>query len=155
MGNPFWDFSLAAYALEGVATNCLVLQDTCGLDVNLLLYAAWLAQMNQRLSEEHLSATEAVIVDWRDQVVKPLRALRRQLQDYTWAAGVRDEVKALELRVEQQQQDLMFDFFRHTCDLPRAHRPLRENLVRVAQFASPQDAGWELIVDRLVTQLPL
>ena len=155
MSNPFWDYSLATYALDGVAATCLELQDTCGLDVNLLLYAAWLAQLNQRLSGEHLAAVEAVIVDWREKVVKPLRALRRQLQDYTRAAGVRVEIKALELRAEQQQQDLMFASFQRMADLPRAPRPLVENLVLVAHLASPQDAGWELTIDRLVTLLPL
>jgi hypothetical protein len=35
--NPFWDFSLALYAKEGVADACLLLQDKLGYDVNLLL----------------------------------------------------------------------------------------------------------------------
>jgi uncharacterized protein (TIGR02444 family) len=155
MSNPFWDYSLASYSLHGVANSCLALQDTCGLDVNLLLYAAWLAHMDQCLSDEHLAVVEAEIVDWREQVIKPMRALRRQLQDYTRAAGVREEIQALELRAEQQQQDLMFACFQRTGDLSRAPRPLRKNLVLVAQFASPQDAGWELTIDRLVTLFPL
>jgi uncharacterized protein (TIGR02444 family) len=155
MSNPFWDYSLATYALDGVATSCLVLQDTIDLDVNLLLYAAWLAHMDQRLSGEHLAGVEAQIVDWRERVIKPLRALRRQLQDFTRAAGVCDEIKTLELHAEQQQQDLMFAFFQRAGDLSRAPRPLRENLLLVAQFACPQAAGSELTIDCLVTQFPL
>ncbi len=87
MSNPFWDYSLATYSLDGVASTCLALQDTIGLDVNLLLYAAWLARMDQRLSGEHLAGVEAEIVDWRERVIKPLRALRRQLQDYYQGVG--------------------------------------------------------------------
>jgi len=155
MSNPFWDYSLATYGLDGVASTCLALQDTIGLDVNLLLYAAWLARMDQRLSGEHLAGLEAEIVDWREMVIKPLRTLRRQLQDYSRASGVREEIKALELRAEQQQQDLMFAFFQRTGDLPQAPQPLRENLVLVAQFTCPQNAVWELTIDRLVTQFPL
>ena len=155
MSNPFWDYSLATYRLDGVATSCLALQDTCGLDVNLLLYAAWLATMDQRLSGEHAAGVEAAIVDWREQVVKPLRALRRQLQDYPRAAGVMEEMKGLELRAEQQQQDTMFAFFQRAADLPRTPRPLQENLWQVAQFASPQVARWELTLGRLVTLFPL
>jgi len=155
MSNPFWDYSLATYGLDEVANNCLVLQDSFGLDVNLLLYAAWLANMDTRLDGEHLAAVEAEIADWRDQVVKPLRALRRRLPHHARAAYVREEIKGLELRVEQQQQDLMFACFQQSGDLPRSPRPLRANLVLVAQFASPQDAGWELPIDRLVTQFPL
>jgi uncharacterized protein (TIGR02444 family) len=154
MSNPFWDYSLASYRLEGVASSCLVLQDNGGMDVNLLLYAAWLAHMDQRLSADHLAGLEVEIVDWRERVIKPLRTLRRQLQDYSRASGVREEIKALELRAEQEQQDLMFAFFQRTGDLPGAPRPLRENLVLVAQAACPQDEIWELTIDRLVTQLP-
>lgn len=155
MSNPFWDHSLATYKLDGVATSCLALQDTFGLDVNLLLYAAWLAHMDQRLSEEHAAGVEAAIVDWREKVIKPLRALRRQLQDYPRAAGVMEEVKGLELRAEHQQQDMMFAFFQRTTGLTRAPRPLQENLWQVAQFASPQVAGWELTLGRLVTLFPM
>ncbi len=155
MSNPFWDYSLATYALDGVATDCLVLQDTCGMDVNLLLYAAWLAHMDHRLSDQHLAAVEAEILDWRERVVKPLRALRLQLRDYSGVVGMYEEIKTLELRAEQQQQDLMYACFQRAVSLARAPRPLRENLVLVAQFTSPQDAGWELTLDRLVTQFPL
>jgi uncharacterized protein (TIGR02444 family) len=153
--NPFWDYSLASYSLDEVASSCLVLQDTFGLDVNLLLYAAWLACMDRRLNADHLAGMEAEIVDWREQVVKPLRALRRQLRGYLRAAGVRDAIKSLELHAEQQQQDMMFAFFEQTGDLSRAPQPLRENLLLVAQFSCPQGAGWELTIDRLVRLFPL
>ena len=35
--NPIWDYSVATYSLQGVAPACLALQETFGLDVNLLL----------------------------------------------------------------------------------------------------------------------
>jgi hypothetical protein len=120
-----------------------------------LLYAAWLAHKDRRLSAEHLAGVESVIVDWRDQVVKPLRALRQQLQDYPQALGVRTEVKSLELRAEHQQQDMMYAFFQHNDDLPSSPRPLRENLVQVAQFTCPGAVGWEPTVEGLVRLWPL
>ena len=43
MTNEFWAFSLATYAIDGVAENLLAVQDTLDLDVNVLLYATWLA----------------------------------------------------------------------------------------------------------------
>jgi len=110
MSNPFWDYSLATYGLDGVASTCLALQDTIGLDVNLLLYAAWLARMDQRLSGEHLAGLEAEIVDWREMVIKPLRTLRRQLQDYSRASGVREEIKALELRAECARRSKLWSY---------------------------------------------
>jgi uncharacterized protein (TIGR02444 family) len=155
MSNAFWDFSLAVYQLDGVATSCLTLQDSFGLDVNLLLYAVWLARQDLRLGAAHVTGMEAVIADWRDQVIKPLRALRRQLQGYPGAAGMCDAIKDLELQAEHQQQDLMYAFFQRNDDLPSTPRPLRENLVQVAQFTCPGGVGWEPSVERLVRQLPL
>ncbi len=155
MSNPFWDYSLAAYALDGVATSCLTLQDSYGLDVNLLLYAAWLAGMDQRLIDQHLAGVEAAIVVWRDTVIKPMRTLHRQLQDYPPASGVLDEIKVLELRAEQLQQDMMYAYFQQADDLPRTPRPLQDNLWRVAHFVCPGDPAWEPFIDRLVTLFPL
>ncbi len=155
MSNPFWDHSLAMYKLDGVAVSCLALQDSYGLDVNLLLYAAWLAHLDQRLSAQHLAGLEAAIVDWRDQVIQPLRALRLQLRGYPQAVGVRNEIKNLELRAEHRQQDMMYAFFQHNDELPSTSRPLRENLVQVAHFSCPGGVGWEPSVECLVRQLPL
>jgi hypothetical protein len=47
MNNPFWEYSLSHYVREGVADACLALQDGHGLDVNMLLYGAWLGSMGQ------------------------------------------------------------------------------------------------------------
>jgi uncharacterized protein (TIGR02444 family) len=155
MGNPFWDYSLAAYALDGVAVSCLTLQDSFGFDVNLLLYAAWLAHRDCRLDAAHVAGVEAVIADWRDHVITPLRTLRQQLQDYPQAVGVRDEIKKLELNAERQQQDMMYAFYRRHDHLPSTPRPLRENLVQVAQFTCPGGVEWEPSVETLVRRLPL
>jgi uncharacterized protein (TIGR02444 family) len=154
MSNPFWDFSLATYQLEGLATRCLALQDDYGLDVNLLLYAAWLAGMDQRLSAGHLAAVEEAIADWRDTVIKPIRELRRLWHDYPEATGLYNAIKALELRAEQQQQDRMFACFQQAGDLPRAPRPLRENLRQVAHAGCAGGPGWEPFIDDLVTRFP-
>ena len=54
MSNPLWEYSLATYRVKEVAQTCLTLQDTFDMDVNLLLYAAWLAHMNRCLSAGHL-----------------------------------------------------------------------------------------------------
>jgi uncharacterized protein (TIGR02444 family) len=153
MSNPFWDYSLAVYQLDGVATSCLTLQDSFGLDVNLLLYAAWVACREQRLSDAHVGGVESVIVDWREQVVRPLRALRRQLQGYPRAAGVCDDIKHLELRAEQQQQDMMYAFFQQSAGLPHTPRSLRENLLLVAQMTCPETDEWLVVLERLVLQI--
>ena len=52
--NVFWTYSLAVYRRKEVAQCCLALQDDAGVDVNLLLYAGWLAGKGQRLDSYHL-----------------------------------------------------------------------------------------------------
>ena len=70
MSSPFWEFSLAHYELDDVPQACLALQDEFGLDVNLLLYAAWLAGMDRCLTLEHLKGMDATIAPWRTRVAK-------------------------------------------------------------------------------------
>jgi uncharacterized protein (TIGR02444 family) len=153
MSNSFWDYSLASYRVDEVATTCLTLQDTYGVDVNLLLYAAWLAHINRRLSVDHLSEVDALVTQWRESVVKPLRHLRRQLRGYSHAEGVREELKALELRAEREQQDQMHAFYRRSAELPHEASPMRDNLTQVALLASPGNRVWEREITRLACLL--
>lgn len=153
MSNPLWDYSLATYRLEEVAQSCLALQDNFGMDVNLLLYAAWLAHMERCLSGVHLTGLDALIADWRDDMVKPLRVLRRQLQGLPLSEDSRSKVKVLELSAEQQQQDMMYAFYQRAAPLPRSPRPLPENLAIVARFSSQEHEGWADPIGRLGTIL--
>jgi uncharacterized protein (TIGR02444 family) len=154
MRNPLWDYASTTYGLEGVASVCLVLQDRFGVDVNLLLYAAWLAHLQQRLGATHVEALDACVSDWRDQVVRPLRALRRQLYAVAGAGEFYEGVKALELQAERVQLDSMYAFFRGSEGLSPAPHPLRDNLQAVAAFACPSDAGWKPAVADLAALIP-
>lgn len=106
--NPFWDFSLALYRGPGVEAACIGLQDRLGLDVNLLLYACWIAATGRgRLARGDWTRLIGDTAAWRDQVVEPLRAVRRHLKDRNdmpGAAALRDRVKALELDAEHAEQ---------------------------------------------------
>jgi uncharacterized protein (TIGR02444 family) len=155
MSNPFWEFSLATYRSGDVAAACLLLQDSFGVDVNFLLYGAWLAHHNQRLDDQHLRELEGLVSQWREQVVRPLRALRRQLAGYTEAAAVHAELKLLELRAEQQQQEIMYTFHQRSIGLSGADQPLLDNLAQVAQLASPDDEGWTGDIRHLASLIPL
>ena len=147
--NPLWDYSIATYSLAGVAPACLALQDTFGLDVNVLLYASWLAQGERRLSYDHLTGMEAVITDWRSDTVKPLRALRIRWRQTPHTSGLREELKSLELRAERQQQDMMYTYCQRSAELPWAARPLRDNLALVASFAGSEGEGRSAAIEHL------
>jgi uncharacterized protein (TIGR02444 family) len=149
MQNPLWDYATEIYGAHGVASACLALQDRFGCDVNLLLYAAWLAQTHQRLVTEHLIAMEACVCDWRDQVVRPLRMVRTQLRGITGAGDLYAGVKALELRAEREQVDRMYAFFRNSKALPVTQQSLSDNLAVVATFTCSGEEGWALAISEL------
>lgn len=154
MRNPLWDYASTLYGLEGVAPACLVLQDRFGVDVNLLLYAAWLAQLQQRLDSTHVKALDAVVSDWRDRVVRPLRTLRRQLHAVAEAGELYEGVKALELQSERAQLDKMYAFYRETETLNSARHSLGNNLRMAAALASPGEALWEPAIGALAALIP-
>ncbi len=110
---PFWRFSLRFYRQPGVADACIALQDECGVDVNILLFMLWLATDKRRIAPAALAALCATACDWNQQVVAPLRTLRRRLKtslplvDMTAAEPFRTKVKALELESERLQQEAL------------------------------------------------
>ncbi|MNE54512.1 hypothetical protein D3C80_1492950 [compost metagenome] len=99
-----WSFAVALYARPGVEDACLQLQDA-GADVLLLLSGAWLGRAGVDYSEERLGALRAVAAPWQRQVIAPLRALRQswrtQAQQDEQLAGLREQIKRLELEAEK------------------------------------------------------
>lgn len=108
-----WSFSLSVYAAPGVPEACLMAQDGHGADVNLLLWAAWLAAQGHRLTGDELAAARAATEPWRDEIVRPLRSLRRRLKagpapaPTTGTEPLRDQIKAAELEAERVQQGVL------------------------------------------------
>lgn len=105
--NPLWDFALAVYGRPGVPAACLDLQDRLGQDVNVLLFAAWAGMAcNADLPAEELGRIDRAVAPWRDEVVRPLRAVRRRAKGEDDALYRR--LKAAELEAERVQQDRLF-----------------------------------------------
>jgi len=113
-GSPFWRFSLGFYRQPGVADACIALQDGCGVDVNILLFFLWLATARRCVPPAAAKALCAKAGPWRDDVVVPLRTLRRRLKDGSSlvernvAELFRTKIKAVELESERLQQEAMF-----------------------------------------------
>src|SRR4029077_15958065 len=113
-GSPFWRFSLRFYRLPGVADACIALQDGCGVDVNILLFLLWLATARRRVPLAEAQELCAKAAAWRDDVVAPLRTLRRRLKDGSTlvergtAELFRTRIKAMELESERLQQEAMY-----------------------------------------------
>jgi uncharacterized protein (TIGR02444 family) len=113
-GSAFWRFSLRFYRQPGVAEICITLQDNCGVDVNILLFFLWLATARRRVSPDVAQAVCAKATSWRDDVVAPLRAVRRRLKDGpalvepSAAERFRTTIKTIELEAERLQQEALF-----------------------------------------------
>ncbi len=106
-----WTFSLHFYALPGVAPACLRCQDEAGADVNLMLYLLWEARSGIRVAPAEIESIDAVVRDWREQVVQPLRSVRRYLktvsEPFEEAAKLREAIKSAELEAERQEQETL------------------------------------------------
>jgi uncharacterized protein (TIGR02444 family) len=105
-----WDFALSFYACPGVSDACLRLQDEHGIDINMLMFAAWAGQVRGvSLSEDDASQVIGASRPWQEQVVAPVRDLRRRLKKVdglagdAHLAGMLDAVKALELQGERAE----------------------------------------------------
>jgi len=113
-GSAFWRFSLGFYRQPGVADACIALQDGCGVDVNVLLFFLWLATAKRGVPPAVAQSICATAGPWRDDVVVPLRTLRRRLKDGSslvernTAELFRTRIKAVELEAERLQQEALF-----------------------------------------------
>ncbi len=83
----FWDFSLDLYLKDGVDHACLALQDQLGLNVNMLLFALWLGHRGVSLDPVRLRQAEVAIAPWQEDLIVPLRAVRRTLASRVRASG--------------------------------------------------------------------
>jgi uncharacterized protein (TIGR02444 family) len=108
--NPFWDFSLRVYGRDGVAAACLTLQDRHSIDVNLLLFCLWAGHRGHAVTEAELSLLIAATQSWQQNVITPLRAVRRHLKALDLAdETLRTHVKDAELKAEEVEQRILFD----------------------------------------------
>jgi uncharacterized protein (TIGR02444 family) len=102
--NPFKGFALELYRRPGVADACLELQDRHDLDVNVVLFAAFVgAVRRQTLTIADLDLVHDRVDAWHQQVVRPLRAVRRRLK--TGPAPAPDEATGA-LRRELTQLEI-------------------------------------------------
>ena len=64
-----------------------------------------------------------------------------------------EEIKALELQAERQQQDLMYDYHQSAPALPGKADALASNLALVAGYNRLQGDGWQASISELTRLL--
>lgn len=128
--SSLWDFSLIHYARAGIADACLRLQDTHGVNVNLLLWCAWLEAHGLTLDAPRLSSAQKRIHAWDQNYVVPLRQMRRRMKVEFGATDnnierVRQQIKQAELVAEKQVQLWLEQMTQnwHPTDARGQHRP--------------------------------
>ena len=146
MRSPFLEFSIRFYGRPGVAPALLELQDRDGIDVNMFLFALWAASTGKRWDDAAVMQTDRLIKSWRDDIVVPLRSVRRALRetprgfDAEAAQNIRRQIKEAELEAEFLQQNAMAE-----CDLPPSDLPPRT-------LAAANVESYAAVLDRVLNR---
>ncbi|CCB66581.1 TIGR02444 family protein [Hyphomicrobium sp. MC1] len=130
-----WNFSLDVYAATGVAEECLTLQDSYRLDVNLILMAAFAGVKGRNIPQSHLDDASRCTADWYANVICGLRGVRRATKGLIancsnpqeWET-LRRSLKDIELKAEKEEQATLANWMQaHSASWPTA--PAREAVV--------------------------
>jgi len=146
--NLFWEFSLKIYHKPQVEDGLLLMQDRHGLDVNLVLLCCWLGGQGIRLKEKPIKLLLAETVVWRQQIIEPLRHMRRMMKRDMAICGslptetVRQHVKTAELEAEKFQQDMLYDKLNRLLGLD-ARGADRAGLMRINMLTLISATGCE------------
>ncbi len=141
--NPCWDFALVVYRRDGVAEACLALQESHGVDVNVLLFCCWLGESGRGpLAPEEMADALALVDRWHQDVVRRLRAVRTGLKgglgniDVEYSDPLRGRIMASELDAEHvEHMTLMRAFERPAADpMPPAERRAKDAAGNVALY---------------------
>ncbi len=107
-------FALSLYGQEGVSAACLTLQEEAGVDVNVLLFAAFMGAACGRPLDSPQSAEARTSVEaWHREIVKALRGVRRRLKDgpapapSERTARLRAKIQAIEIEAELIELDTL------------------------------------------------
>jgi uncharacterized protein (TIGR02444 family) len=120
----FTRFALELYRRAGVADACLDLQNRHDLDVNVVLFAAFVgAVRRQTLTIADLDLAHRRVDAWHHEVVRPLRAVRQRLRTGPVPApneatgGLRRKLAQLEIEAEVIELDQLGAL------IPEVHSP--------------------------------
>ena len=155
LDGPHWSFALDIYARPGVSDACLLLQDRAGVDVNVLLLALYAAaRRGMALGRHDLQNMDDAVAAWRQEVVGPLRAIRRRLKSGPKPApdaapeALRRHIKKAELQAEQIEQAVLARWLEAHSGAANRDAGIADILQdAVAHFAERTRAGSQLHAD--------
>ncbi|MGS2723423.1 TIGR02444 family protein [Porticoccus sp. GXU_MW_L64] len=107
--NQLWQYSLALY--PAIEPWCLQMQDDHNANVNLLLLCCFAGSRGQNLTLSQLNDAQDCIASWDQQVVKPLRQLRRQLPLLPQQPKAKQLLLDAELNAERHIQNQLWHWW--------------------------------------------
>jgi len=131
---PIWDFVLGYYKQQGVSEAAIALQDSAGVDVNMILFLMWLSAQKKTLAAADVKTAGEKSIGWQHSVVVPIRAIRRLLKENAplveqeAALAYRKKVQALEIEGEQLQLQSMAAMALKTASAASPEAAARDNL---------------------------
>jgi uncharacterized protein (TIGR02444 family) len=121
--HPFWDFSLRVYGNDGVPAACIELQERRGIDVNLLLFCAWIGESGRGiLGQSDLDAALAATAAWNRDIVRALRVVRDRLKGgmppipTERSHALRKMILEIEVKCEHVEQTALVAVVSRTAD---------------------------------------
>ena len=153
--HPFWKHSLRFYSDPETQAACLDLQHRLDADVNIALYALYRASKGDQLDVDSLRRADQAVASWRDDVVRPLRQLRRELRPHPHPISaadqsrIRDGIKKLELEAERIQQYYLEGLV-ISATATSKDQAARANLVAYAAYleVDPSDPALATLLNR-------
>ncbi len=117
--NPFWRFSLNLYQVRRIREALHQLQDEAGANMNLLLFALWVAQQQLRFLPNRTVHFEQ-LENWHRDYTLPLRHQRVTLKRLAEKADKNDQGPLHQMRkhiqqaegyAEQQEQAVLYYYY--------------------------------------------
>lgn len=96
----FWQFACDLYAKDGVQSLCLCSQNTLGLNINVILFCAWLKRFDKQLTASQWQTIRQAIAPSDFELAK----LRQQRNRYVKGTEHYRTCLRQELKLEAQQQ---------------------------------------------------
>jgi uncharacterized protein (TIGR02444 family) len=140
-----WDFVVELYAKSGISQACLELQDRLGVDVSFLLTVLFYAKhYGIDFSADEIASLDRSISAWRNEVILPLRRLRRRVKASDLLSSSTEEfyqrIKADELLAEQLEIGALGQQIEQMPSKHSVHRLTRDAIERVVKhFANASE----------------
>ncbi len=156
-GTEFWAFTLKVYGEKGMSEALIALQDGYSADVNILLFCLWAAVAGHKpFAAAQLEKATNAVFRWQNEVIVPIREIRRLLKSPESVAGasdavqqlaltLRETVKSAELAGEHAAQNILAATLERRGDVPNREQSADSGAANLATYfqlagVTPDDA---------------